>query len=69
MKNGPTRRLFATQTVINEAANQNEEEFGEDRILKMISDAADATPAELCKRIMNEVTEFASDEARPTTAH
>lgn len=45
---------------ISEATNQIEEEFGDCRIQQMISDGADATPAEVCERIMNRVTAFAS---------
>jgi hypothetical protein len=50
---------------INEAANQNEEEFGEDRIKQIVSDAADGSPAELCERIMGQVAAFASAEVHP----
>jgi hypothetical protein len=45
---------------INEAANQNEEEFGEDRIQEMIGRAAQASPQELCDRIMGRVSLFAT---------
>jgi len=49
---------------VNEAANENEEEFGEDRVQEMISNSEEATPAELCDRIMSRVAAFAS--AGPT---
>lgn len=49
---------------VNEAANENEEEFGEDRIKELISHAEEATPADLCERIMSQVAAFAS--AGPT---
>jgi len=49
---------------VNEAANENEEEFGEDRIKELISHAEEATPGDLCERIMRQVDAFAS--AGPT---
>ena len=48
---------------ISEAANAHEEEFGEDRIERMSADMADASPAEFCQRILNQVTAFANGEA------
>lgn len=45
---------------VNEAANANEEEFGEDRLREMISHAEGAAPEELCERIMTRVAAFAS---------
>jgi len=50
---------------INEATNQNGEEFGEDCIQQIISDSVEATPAEVCERIMKEVTAFTSAGAPP----
>ena len=50
---------------INEATNRNDEEFGEDRIKKLISDTANTTLSEVCERIMNRVTAFASAGALP----
>jgi len=50
---------------INEATDRNEKEFGEDRIKELITNTADATPAEVCERVMNRVTAFASDGAPP----
>lgn len=50
---------------INEAANKNEEEFGEDRLKEMISRAAEATPQELCDQIMTRVSTFASEGPPP----
>ncbi|MFL6450894.1 MAG: PP2C family protein-serine/threonine phosphatase [Bryobacteraceae bacterium] len=44
---------------INEATNQNSQEYGEDRITELISDAADATASEMCGRIMKDFTAFA----------
>jgi sigma-B regulation protein RsbU (phosphoserine phosphatase) len=44
---------------INEATNQNDQEYGEDRITELISDAADATASEMCGRLMKDVTVFA----------
>jgi sigma-B regulation protein RsbU (phosphoserine phosphatase) len=48
---------------INEATNQNDEQFGEDRIKELISDTADAAAAEVCGRIMDEA--FVSAGAPP----
>ena len=47
---------------ISEATNQNEEEFGEDRIQRLFSEDIAARPADLCQRVMNQVTAFASRE-------
>ena len=44
---------------INEAVNENEEEFGDQRIARLIPEAVDATPDELCDRIMKQLTHFA----------
>lgn len=45
---------------INEAANESEEEFGEDRLRELISHGDGASPEGLCERIMSQVTAFAS---------
>jgi hypothetical protein len=50
---------------VNEAANENEEEFGEDRVKEMISHSEGATPAELCDKIMSRVAAFASSGPTP----
>jgi hypothetical protein len=50
---------------ISEAANHNEQEFGESRLQDIIAGCANTATAELCGRIMNEVTAFASDGASP----
>ena len=50
---------------INEATDQNDEEFGEGRIKKLISETEDATPSEVCGQIMNQVTSFASAGVPP----
>jgi hypothetical protein len=50
---------------INEATNQTEEEFGEDRIQHIISGGSEATLAEVCEQIMRRVTAFASAGAPP----
>lgn len=47
---------------IDEASNQREEEFGEQRLQELIRDTADATPAEVCARIMKQVAAFAGGE-------
>ena len=45
---------------INEAANNDQEEFGDARIERISIDAADCAPAEICARILNQVTKFSS---------
>jgi sigma-B regulation protein RsbU (phosphoserine phosphatase) len=50
---------------ISEATNQTEEEFGEDRIQQTLFDAAKATPAEICERIMKRIAAFASTGVLP----
>jgi hypothetical protein len=50
---------------INEATNQNDQEYGEDRITELISEAADATASEVCERIMKDVTAFARAGVSP----
>ena len=53
---------------VNEAANENEEEFGEDRVKEMISHSEGAAPAELCDRIMSQrrrVRERGTGAGRP----
>jgi sigma-B regulation protein RsbU (phosphoserine phosphatase) len=50
---------------VNEAANENEEEFGEDRLRELISQGDGATPEGLCERIMSQVTAFASAGPAP----
>jgi hypothetical protein len=50
---------------VNEAANENEEEFGEDRIKEIVSHSNGATPAGLCDSIMSQVAAFASAGPAP----
>lgn len=50
---------------ISEATSRNDEEFGDDRILRLASNAAEVTAIELCRRVMDEVTEFASAAVAP----
>jgi len=50
---------------VNEAADANEQEFGEDRLKAMVSESAEAAPEELCGRIMSRVTSFASAGPAP----
>src|SRR5580658_8255103 len=50
---------------VNEAANENEEEFGEGRVKELISHCEGTTPAELCDRIMSQVDAFASAGPAP----
>jgi serine phosphatase RsbU (regulator of sigma subunit) len=57
---GSADTLILYSDGVNEAANANEEEFGEDRLQEMIWRAAGATPEELCERVMSRVTAFAS---------
>jgi serine phosphatase RsbU (regulator of sigma subunit) len=50
---------------VSEAANENEEEFGEDRVKEMLAHSEGATPAELCDQIMSQVAAFASAGPAP----
>jgi sigma-B regulation protein RsbU (phosphoserine phosphatase) len=50
---------------INEAANANEEEFGEDRLREMVLQGAEAAPEQLCERIMGRVGRFATGGPAP----
>jgi hypothetical protein len=50
---------------INEATNQNNEEFGEDRISRLISNSDECSPAKLCGQIMKQVALFARAEVEP----
>ncbi|MBV8829902.1 MAG: PP2C family protein-serine/threonine phosphatase [Acidobacteriaceae bacterium] len=50
---------------ISEAASQNDEEFGEDRIKDMIVKTAGHSPAQICTRLMKEVTAFAHEQSQP----
>ena len=58
-----TDTLILYSDGINEAADQNEEEFGEDRLQSIVSASLDAAPAELCGRILKRVSAFAGDGA------
>ena len=66
-----TVKIESTDTLVlysdgvNEAANASEEEFGENRIAEMISHDAEASPEELCKRIMSRAVAFASSGRAP----
>jgi hypothetical protein len=44
---------------VDETTNGNGEEFGEERMEQLISETADATPTEMCNRIMERVRAFA----------
>jgi sigma-B regulation protein RsbU (phosphoserine phosphatase) len=50
---------------ISEAANRNEQEFGEARIEEIVLENSSEKPEKLCERIMDQVTTFASAEALP----
>ena len=50
---------------INEVTNRNDEEFGEERMKDLILHSVDAAPSEVCERIMNQVTAFASAGVPP----
>jgi hypothetical protein len=50
---------------VNEAANQSEEEFGEDRLQEMVLESPEAMPKELCDRLMTRVSAFASGGPAP----
>jgi serine phosphatase RsbU (regulator of sigma subunit) len=44
---------------VNEAANPKNEEFGEDRVLKLVSEIAGRPPREICDQVMAQVAGFA----------
>ncbi len=44
---------------INEATDQNEEEFGDERVLKIVSDNGLSSTEEICERVMGQLTDFA----------
>jgi sigma-B regulation protein RsbU (phosphoserine phosphatase) len=50
---------------VNEAANEQEEEFGDERVQETILHAGATTPGELCDRIMSRVAAFASTGLTP----
>ncbi len=50
---------------VNEAANKNEEEFGEDRLMETILEEPEAMPKELCDRLMKHVAAFANGGPAP----
>jgi hypothetical protein len=62
---GSSDTLVLYSDGINEAMDETEQEFGENRILALISESADVPPTELCGRIMSQVTQFASAGAPP----
>ena len=44
---------------INEATDANQEEFGDDRVLEIVSDCAKASTQDICERVMTRLTDFA----------
>jgi sigma-B regulation protein RsbU (phosphoserine phosphatase) len=50
---------------VNEAANEEEEEFGEERVKEIIAHAQEAAPAKLCGQIISRVAAFASGGPAP----
>jgi sigma-B regulation protein RsbU (phosphoserine phosphatase) len=48
---------------INEALNARGEEFGDERIAQLVTDASGSAPGELCDRIMARLMRFASSTA------
>ena len=63
IENADTLLLYSDG--ISEATNQNDEEFGEQRIEHTIVNTADASLAGLCDRILNQVATFASADVPP----
>ena len=49
---------------VSEAANKNGEEFGDERIIQILSEDRGFTPGILCQQIENEVSAFAGSHAR-----
>ena len=57
--------LFAIYTDgITEAVNQRGEEFGEERLLNVMSGARDRSPSEIVTTVFDEVQRFSSDQQR-----
>jgi phosphoserine phosphatase RsbU/P len=50
---------------VSEAANKNGEEFGDERVIQILSEGRGFTPGILCQRIENEVTAFVGPQAQP----
>ena len=50
---------------MSEAANKNGEEFGDERVIQILSEESGFTPGILCQRIENEVTAFVGPKAQP----
>jgi serine phosphatase RsbU (regulator of sigma subunit) len=50
---------------VSEAANKNGEEFGDERVIQILSEDRGFTPGILCQRIENEVTAFVGPQAQP----
>ncbi|HEX4227861.1 MAG TPA: PP2C family protein-serine/threonine phosphatase [Bryobacteraceae bacterium] len=61
IENGNTLIIYSDG--VSEAANKNEEEFGEARLAQIISGNQDASPETLCDQIIGQVAAFASSEA------
>jgi len=49
---------------VSEATNKNGEEFGDERVMQILSEDRDFTPGSLCQRIGDEVTAFAGPQAQ-----
>ena len=50
---------------VSEAANKSGEEFGDERVIQILSEGRGFTPDSLCQRIGDEITAFAGPQARP----
>lgn len=55
----PCDTLILYSDGINEATNQSDEEFGEDRIRTLIAEVRDTAPAQICEHLVQRVTAFA----------
>ncbi len=62
VKIGEADSLILYSDGISEAMDRNKQEFGEERIERITLKTADTRPAEVCTRLMSEVTDFASAE-------
>lgn len=63
METGDTLILYSDG--ISEAANEREEEFGDQRVLNIASAASDLPPSEICEQIMHQVADFADTSEAP----
>jgi phosphoserine phosphatase RsbU/P len=56
----PGDTLIVYSDGVNEAEDPREEQFGDDRVLQIVTDAPAHAPREICERIMSQVAGFAA---------